>query len=100
MAKETVWMMVGFTGQAFFSARFLVQWIASEYVKKSVIPMLFWYLSIFGGLTLLFYAIHRKDPVFIVGQSTGIIIYLRNIQLIRSKKSISSPVTASSLRHD
>lgn len=94
MAKETIWMAVGFTGQAFFSARFLVQWIASEYVKKSVVPMLFWYFSIFGGLTLLLYAIHRKDPVFIVGQSTGIVIYLRNIHLSRSHKTFPNPVTS------
>ncbi|HSH27868.1 MAG TPA: lipid-A-disaccharide synthase N-terminal domain-containing protein, partial [Wenzhouxiangella sp.] len=61
------WLAVGFFGQALFSARFLVQWIASERARRSVVPLAFWLLSIGGGLTLLIYAIHRRDPVFIVG---------------------------------
>ena len=100
MSKELFWVIVGFTGQAFFSARFLVQWIASEYVKKSVIPLMFWYFSIFGGLTLLSYAIYRRDPVFIVGQSTGIVIYLRNLQLIYKQKKSAETAVPPSLQHE
>jgi lipid-A-disaccharide synthase-like uncharacterized protein len=82
------WLIVGFIGQIFFSLRFLVQWIASEKKGKSVIPIHFWYLSLLGGLTLLSYAIHIKDPVFIVGQSMGSFIYIRNLILIyRARKS-------------
>jgi lipid-A-disaccharide synthase-like uncharacterized protein len=74
-----VWLGVGFVGQGFFFSRFLVQWIASERAGKSVIPMAFWYLSLVGGLVLFAYAIHLGDPVFIVGQSSGTFIYLRNL---------------------
>lgn len=76
------WLIVGFTGQALFSMRFLVQWLESERKKKSVIPLAFWYFSVAGGLTLLTYAIHRRDPVFIVGQASGLFIYARNLYLI------------------
>ncbi len=76
-----LWLAVGFAGQACFFSRFLIQWIVSEPQKRSVIPMAFWYLSLAGGLVLLIYAIHVGDPVFIVGQSTGAFIYLRNIWL-------------------
>ena len=89
MEKETFWMVIGFSGQALFSARFLVQWIASEYVKKSVIPIMFWYFSLLGGLTLLSYAIYRKDPVFIIGQGSGLVVYLRNLHLIYKDKKAS-----------
>ncbi|OCL28064.1 hypothetical protein U472_02375 [Orenia metallireducens] len=77
-----LWIVIGLIGQAIFSLRFIVQWIASEKAKKSVIPNTFWYLSIAGSLTLLSYAIHQKDPVFILGQATGSFIYLRNLILI------------------
>jgi lipid-A-disaccharide synthase-like uncharacterized protein len=85
MSTEQVWLSVGFLGQAFFSARFLVQWIASERRKQSVIPTSFWLFSIGGGLTLLLYAIHRLDPVFILGQAAGLFVYSRNLFLIRRK---------------
>lgn len=78
-----VWLAIGFMGQALFSMRFIVQWIASERERRSVIPVAFWYLSIGGGLTLLVYAIHRKDPVFILGQATGLFVYLRNLYFVR-----------------
>jgi lipid-A-disaccharide synthase-like uncharacterized protein len=78
--------MFGFVGQAFFFSRFLVQWIASERAGRSVFPIAFWYLSLFGGLTLLVYAIYRQDPVFILGQATGAFIYLRNLHLRRREK--------------
>tara|TARA_B100000315_G_scaffold202504_1_gene195243 strand:- start:6728 stop:7000 length:273 start_codon:yes stop_codon:yes gene_type:complete len=80
------WLTLGFFAQFLFSMRFLVQWIASEKQKKSVVPIYFWYLSIGGSTLLLFYAIHRKDPVFILGQSMGLLIYFRNLMLIHSKK--------------
>ncbi len=86
MTDEMLWISVGFLGQGLFSARFLVQWLQSERVKRSIIPNAFWYFSIAGGLTLLVYAIHRMDPVFIVGQASGLLIYSRNLYLIRLEK--------------
>lgn len=79
MDLNVFWYVLGFFGQAFFLSRFLVQWLVSERAGRSVIPMSFWYLSLGGGTTLFVYAIHVGDPVFIVGQSTGAIIYLRNL---------------------
>jgi len=82
------WVIVGFIAQGLFTARFGVQWIASEKRKKSHIPEAFWYFSLIGGLLLLVYSIHRKDPVYIIGQATGVLIYLRNIYFIlRHKKT-------------
>ncbi len=86
--KLDIWAIVGFSAQVVFTARFIVQWIASERKGKSFVPIAFWYLSIIGGLGLLIYAIARADPVFIVGQSCGCIIYLRNIMLIFKEKGI------------
>jgi len=77
-----LWVIFGFLGQALFTMRFIVQWIASEKRKESVIPVAFWYFSVAGGLTLLTYAIYRRDPVFILGQAGGVLIYLRNLHLI------------------
>jgi len=82
---ELIWLYVGFFGQFLFSMRFIIQWIASEKKKKSYIPIAFWYFSISGGITLLIYAIHRQDPVFIIGQLFGILIYLRNLFFILKK---------------
>lgn len=79
---DKTWLAIGLVGQALFSARFVVQWLQSEKVKKSVIPSAFWYFSMAGGLTLLAYAIHRRDPVFIIGQGTGLFIYFRNLQFL------------------
>jgi lipid-A-disaccharide synthase-like uncharacterized protein len=78
----TLWLVIGFAGQALFFSRFFVQWLASEKRRESYIPRAFWFLSLGGGLTLLAYAIHRRDPVFIVGQATGILIYGRNLWFI------------------
>lgn len=89
---EMAWIAVGLLGQGLFSARFLVQWIASEKRRESHIPIAFWYLSIAGGITLLSYAIYRADPVFILGQSTGVFIYARNLYLIRAGRSESEQV--------
>lgn len=85
MNDEVVWLIIGFLGQAFFSGRFVVQWIASERKKRSVIPVVFWYFSILGGATLLIYAVHKKDPVFIFGQGTGLLIYARNLYFVLRK---------------
>lgn len=79
MDTLVTWYVIGFVGQAFFFSRFFVQWLASERAGRSVIPMSFWYLSLAGGLSLFVYAVHLGDPVFIVGQSTGAFIYLRNL---------------------
>jgi lipid-A-disaccharide synthase-like uncharacterized protein len=82
------WLVLafGFSGQALFSARFLIQWIASERQRKSVVPVLFWYFSLAGGLTLFLYAIYREDPVFMLGQGFGLVVYIRNLWLIRHEK--------------
>jgi lipid-A-disaccharide synthase-like uncharacterized protein len=83
---EFLWVCFGFSAQLMFSGRFLVQWIASERARSSVMPVAFWWLSICGGLTLLAYAIYRQDPVFILGQSLGVFIYTRNLWLIYKTK--------------
>ncbi|MAJ24250.1 MAG: lipid A biosynthesis protein [Rickettsiales bacterium] len=83
------WLIIGFAGQIFFSARFILQWIYSEINKKSIIPLGFWFFSILGGITLLVYAIHRKDPVFIMGQATGLLIYGRNLYFINKQNKIN-----------
>ena len=83
MNTEWTWLTIGFLGQALFTCRFLVQWLHSERHQRSLIPVAFWYFSIGGGLTLLSYAIYRKDPVFICGQASGLFIYLRNLQFIK-----------------
>jgi len=87
---EIIFLIIGFFGQALFASRFIFQWIYSERVGKSSIPIIFWYLSIFGGLGLLVYAIFRKDPVIIVGQLFGIFIYSRNLFLIYRSKDENS----------
>ena len=84
------WLILGFFAQALFTTRFLVQWIASEKQKQSVVPIYFWYISLAGGLLLLTYAIHIKDPVFILGQSAGVFIYTRNLMLIYKQKKKTS----------
>lgn len=82
---------MGIIGQIVFAARFLVQWLFSEYQRRSVMPMSFWYLSILGAAMLLVYSIHLRDPVFILGQAGGVLIYTRNIQLrLRERRSVNS----------
>jgi len=83
---ETIMIIIGFGGQALFAARFIIQWLSSESVGKSVIPVAFWYFSISGGLVLLTYAIWRQDPVIIAGQSVGVFIYARNLYFINREK--------------
>ncbi len=84
---EIIFLVIGFLGQGLFASRFIVQWIYSEKKGESHIPVIFWYLSIFGGIGLLIYAISRKDPVIILGQTFGIFIYLRNLILIYRNKN-------------
>ncbi|MBA3537960.1 MAG: lipid-A-disaccharide synthase N-terminal domain-containing protein [Tatlockia sp.] len=87
MNNSYLWLAIGLVGQGIFSARFIVQWLVSEREKKSIIPVAFWYLSLLGGITLLFYSIYKQDPVFILGQSTGVFIYARNLYLIHREKA-------------
>ncbi len=79
------WTLLGFAGQLMFSSRFVVQWWASERKRRVVIPRAFWYFSLAGGLALLAYAIHRRDPVFALGQGMGLIIYARNLMLLHGE---------------
>jgi lipid-A-disaccharide synthase-like uncharacterized protein len=80
------WVLLGFLGQGLFSTRFLIQWITSERRKASVVPVAFWWFSIAGGLCLLSYAIHRQDIVFTVGQASGLVVYTRNLILLRRQR--------------
>ncbi len=84
--RQHILLVIGLLGQALFSARFVVQWLASERAHASVVPMMFWYFSIAGGVTLLVYAIGRRDPVFILGQGIGLLIYARNIALLLRRR--------------
>jgi lipid-A-disaccharide synthase-like uncharacterized protein len=81
--REVIWIGIGFAGQFLFMMRFLWQWIQSERQKRSIIPIAFWYFSLAGGMTLFVYAVHRRDPVFIAGQALGLLVYTRNLLLIR-----------------
>jgi lipid-A-disaccharide synthase-like uncharacterized protein len=82
VSSEFFWLSVGFVGQAMFFMRFLLQWLASEKSGQSIIPPSFWYFSILGALALLAYSVYRADPVFIIGQLLGLIIYSRNLHLL------------------
>jgi lipid-A-disaccharide synthase-like uncharacterized protein len=95
MEHDPIWLTLGFLGQLLFTMRFVVQWIRSERLKRSVVPLAFWYFSLAGGATLFAYALHRGDPVFIVGQGMGIFIYLRNLWLIyREQRGAEPPAAA------
>lgn len=95
MEHDPIWLAIGFFGQALFTMRFVVQWIKSERLRRSVVPKAFWYFSLAGGATLFTYAVHRGDPVFIVGQGLGIFIYLRNLWLIyRERRDAGGPPAA------
>lgn len=84
--REAIWIVIGFAGQFLFMMRFLWQWIQSERQQRSIIPIAFWYFSLAGGMTLLIYAIHRRDPVFITGQALGLLVYTRNLVLVRRER--------------
>lgn len=87
VAQFDMWVALGFAAQFLFTMRFVVQWIASERAKRSVVPIAFWFFSLGGGFLLFLYAIQRKDPVFIAGQGLGLAIYVRNLMLIYSHKA-------------
>jgi len=84
---EKMWLALGFVAQLLFAMRFIVQWVASERARRSIVPETFWYFSFGGGLLLFAYAVYRMDPVFILGQGSGLFIYLRNIQMIWKAKA-------------
>ena len=86
------WVILGFVAQAFFTMRFVVQWIASERARKSVIPVAFWFFSIGGGLLTLIYGIVKREPIIIIGQALSTIIYVRNIMLIVKNHRASEPL--------
>ena len=87
-----IWIGIGLFAQLLFTLRFIVQWIATEKARTSIIPETFWYFSFFGGVLLLAYAIYRMDPVFILGQAAGLVIYARNIYFIWLGKKAPTPV--------
>ena len=93
---ETIWLAIGFLGQGVFFMRWVIQWVASERSAQSRVPIAFWYMSLIGGLITLAYAIYRKDPVFIAGQSIGALVYLRNLMLIYKPSRAGTPSTTSS----
>ena len=84
--EEIVWVSVGLFGQAMFSMRFIIQWIVSEKKRDSIVPIAFWYFSLAGAGIVLTYGIYRLEPVLIVGQSAGFVIYLRNLCFIHRRK--------------
>lgn len=87
ISTDVAWMLFGFTAQFVFFARFIVQWIYAERKKVSAIPIMFWYLSIAGAIMLFTYSLHQRDPVFASGQAVALLIYLRNLVLIRREKA-------------
>lgn len=94
-ATEIAWLAFGLAGQSLFMMRFIVQWIHSERHQKSMIPVSFWYLSLLGGLSVLAYGFHRADPVIILGQLPGTIVYTRNLMLIRRERARAGQATPS-----
>jgi lipid-A-disaccharide synthase-like uncharacterized protein len=80
------WVLLGYAGQALFAMRFIVQWVASERVGRSVIPMAFWFFSLGGGVLLFAYALYIRDPVFIIGQGLGLFVYLRNLYFVARER--------------
>jgi lipid-A-disaccharide synthase-like uncharacterized protein len=98
MTLDTIWLIIGFLGQGIFFMRWVVQWIASERHAESRVPTAFWYMSMSGGVITLAYAMYRKDPVFIAGQSIGSIVYLRNLMLIHRPNSADSDTTSPAIK--
>lgn len=87
---DLVWLGIGLFAQLMFSARFLIQWISSERARKSVMPLAFWWFSIMGGLLLLAYGFYRGEPVIILGQAFGVLVYARNLWLIYAERRIAT----------
>ena len=96
VAGNPFWFIIGFTGQVIFGARFILQWIVSEYKKRSHVPVAFWYISLVGSVVLLSYAVHRKDLIFMLGLSLNTLIYVRNLHLIHmhAKKTAAGPIAS------
>ncbi len=94
------WVAFGLAGQLIFGSRFIVQWVVSEKKKVSHIPLIFWYLSLMGGIVTLIYAVHRRDPVFILGQGAGLLVYVRNLMLIYRHGDNAQPDTADATPQD
>jgi lipid-A-disaccharide synthase-like uncharacterized protein len=86
-----IWLAIGFLGNALFFSRFMVQWVASERAGRSYIPTMFWWLSIAGSIVLLLYAVHKRDPVFIIAYLPNCVVYVRNLMLIRKQERHSAP---------
>lgn len=95
-SDSVFWLGLGLVGQTAFFSRFLVQWVASERAGRSIIPVAFWYLSLCGSLMLLIYAIHRQEPVFVLGQSVGGFVYVRNLMLLRNQDRADAEAAAAS----
>jgi len=87
VVKLDWWVLLGYAGQALFTMRFVVQWIATERARRSVIPVAFWFFSIGGGVLLFGYALSRRDPVFILGQGVGLVVYRRNLYFVYRERS-------------
>ena len=83
---DLIWLAIGLGGQSMFFLRFLIQWISTERARKSTVPQIFWYLSCAGAITVFAYGIYRRDPVLILGQTVGLVVYIRNIYFIRREK--------------
>ena len=88
LTPDRIWLAIGFAGQAMFASRFILQWFRSEMEGRSVIPISFWYCSVAGGVVLLAYAIYKRDPVFIIGQGSGLFVYGRNLYLIFRERTL------------
>ena len=88
--RDLIWLTIGIVAQLMFSMRFLVQWISSEKARKSVVPVAFWWFSILGGLMLLAYGFYRGEPVIILGQTFGIVVYTRNLWLIYAERRLTA----------
>ncbi len=88
--RDLIWLTIGLGAQLMFSMRFLIQWISSEKARKSVMPVAFWWFSIIGGLLLLAYGLYRGEPVIILGQTFGIVVYARNLWLIYAERRIAT----------
>jgi lipid-A-disaccharide synthase-like uncharacterized protein len=83
------WVLLGYAGQSLFAMRFIVQWVASERVGRSVMPIAFWFFSMGGGILLLVYALYIRDPVFIIGQGLGLFVYLRNLHFVFRERKVA-----------
>lgn len=95
---ELAWIGIGLAGQVLFMLRFIVQWVVSERARRSIVPVSFWWFSVAGAAILLLYAIHRMDPVFILGQSLGFFVYFRNIRLVRNERRTNGAGTGTDSR--